>query len=271
MSNIQPIFREVLALCAWLVILSVIFVPLERLFALRPNKIWRPAILQDLGYYFFNGIAAALVLAIPISWAITGSHEIMPDAYLRWIGGLPMWATILATFLVGEVGFYWGHRLSHEWGPLWYFHAVHHEPTHLDFLVNTRASPVDIIFTRLCGLVPVYLLGLGNPNTSSGQIAPLLLLIGGKIWSFFIHANLRWRLGWFETILSSPRFHHWHHARLGPINRNYAPMVPFVDKLFGTYHLPENGSWPERYGIRTREEDAPVPEVKADQPSRVAS
>jgi sterol desaturase/sphingolipid hydroxylase (fatty acid hydroxylase superfamily) len=248
MSQIQSLFIELLRLCLWLVILAAIFVPLERLFAVRSEKIFRAAFLQDLGYYFFNGVAAAIILAIPIGWAIVASHALIPASYLAWVDALPLWIKIAATVVVGEIGFYWGHRWSHEWGPLWYFHAVHHEPTHLDWLVNTRASPVDIVFTRICGLAPVYFLGLGNPSSAAGQIGPVLLVLGGTVWSFFIHANLRWHLGWFEQILSSPRFHHWHHARVGPINRNYSPMLPVIDRIFGTLHLPAR-DWPERYGI----------------------
>ena len=67
---------------------------------------------------------------------------------------------MLAAVVVGEIGFYWGHRWSHETGWLWRFHAVHHSATHVNFLVNSRAHPVDIVFTRACGLVLPYATGL---------------------------------------------------------------------------------------------------------------
>jgi sterol desaturase/sphingolipid hydroxylase (fatty acid hydroxylase superfamily) len=34
---------------------------------------------------------------------------------------------------------------------------------------------------------------------------------------------------------------------------NYASMFPWLDRIFGTHHLPE--AWPERYGI-----DEPMPD-----------
>jgi sterol desaturase/sphingolipid hydroxylase (fatty acid hydroxylase superfamily) len=33
---------------------------------------------------------------------------------------------------------------------LCWFHAVHHSAEEIDFLVNSRADPPDMMFTRLC-------------------------------------------------------------------------------------------------------------------------
>ena len=33
----------------------------------------------------------------------------------------------------------------------------------MDWLVNTRAHPLDIVFVRLCGFIPMYALGQHNP------------------------------------------------------------------------------------------------------------
>jgi len=149
---------------------------------------------------------------------------------------------------VGEMGFYWGHRWSHEVPFLWQFHAIHQSAEHVDFMVSTRAHPVDMVFGRLCGLVPLYALGLAGPIGARGSAVPVAVLLAGRVWGYFIHANLRWRLGPLEWIVSSPAFHHWHHTLNGPINRNYASMLPWVDRMFGTFYLPK-GQWPVAYGI----------------------
>jgi len=71
----------------------------------------------------------------------------------------------------------------------------------------------------------------------------------GTLWRYFIHSNLRWRFEWLPLIVSTPAFHHWHHTSDEHINRNYAAMVPALDKLFGTWYLPKK--WPGAYGIGT--------------------
>jgi sterol desaturase/sphingolipid hydroxylase (fatty acid hydroxylase superfamily) len=77
----------------------------------------------------------------------------------------------------------------------------------------------------------------------------MLVLFIGSLWSFFIHANLRWRLGPFEEIIASPAFHHWHHTLEDHRDHNYSSMLPFVDRMFGTFYLPK--TWPAEYGTST--------------------
>jgi lathosterol oxidase len=65
--------------------------------------------------------------------------------------------------------------------------------------------------------------------------------------SVFNHVNLRVRLGWLEQVIAMPRFHYWHHA-VRPVDRNFAVHFPWIDRLFGTFHLPP-GAWPDELGI----------------------
>ena len=70
------------------------------------------------------------------------------------------------------------------------------------------------------------------------------------MWGFLIHANVRWRLGPLEWLISTPAFHHWHHTLAEPRDRNFAPMLPIMDWIFGTYYLPQQ--WPSAYGINDK-------------------
>ena len=165
------------------------------------------------------------------------------------MAGLPTWARIALALLVGELGFYWGHRWTHQIPWLWRFHSVHHSPEEIDWLVNSHAHPVDIVFVRLCGFVPMYALSLAQPMAGARiDTAPLIVMLIATMWGFFIHANIRWRFGWLEWIVSTPNFHHWHHTAGEHLNKNYASMLPFMDKLFGTSYLPKK-EWPAEYGV----------------------
>ena len=231
-------------------LLTVVFAPLERLFALHPQKLFRKAIATDLGYYFLSSLIPSLLLGVPLALVASAVHHSIPVAFTSAVAGWPTWLRIAVALVIGDIGFYWGHRWSHEIPLLWRFHAVHHSAEHVDFLVNTRAHPVDMVFTRLCGLVPLYVLGLAAPTRGTGSLIPLLVLLLGTVWGFFIHANVRWRFGPLEWFVATPAFHHWHHTNDGPayINKNYAPLLPWVDRLFGTLYLPKNKQ-PARYGI----------------------
>jgi sterol desaturase/sphingolipid hydroxylase (fatty acid hydroxylase superfamily) len=245
-ASLMPVLR----LSAWLAILVVIFVPLEYLFAAHPKEIWRKGIVTDLGYYFLNSLVPAMLLSVPAAMLAWTANRVIPGGFLAVMAGLPLWARVIAGLIAGEVGYYWGHRWSHEIPFLWRFHSIHHSAEHVDFLVNTRAHPLDMVFSRFFGLVPIYALGLAGPVGAIGMLVPVIVTLIATTWGFFIHANLRWRFGPLEWLISTPVFHHWHHTLSGPVNRNYSSTLPWVDRIFGTHYLPKE--WPTAYGIETK-------------------
>ena len=164
-----------------LAVVTVVFAPLEHMFAVHPARLFEKGWSVNLGWYFFNGLFTTLLLTPPavlIAWLI---HSTLPDALTGMAAGLPLWARMVAAMVVGEVGFYWGHRWSHELPLLWRFHAVHHSAEHVNFLVNTRGHPVDVIFTRLCGLTLLYATGLASPVGPNPSLVPMLVLFIGSL------------------------------------------------------------------------------------------
>ena len=245
-SQLHAMLITILRLSAWLAFLVVIFVPLERLFAAHPQKVLRKGIGADLGYFFISSLIPAALLSTPMALVAVGIHRVVPSGFLAMTAAWPLWLKTVVALVVSEIGYYWAHRLSHEIPFLWRFHSIHHSAEEVDFLVNTRAHPVDLVFGRFCALVPIYVLGLGGPKTAAGSLVPVLATLVTTAWGFFIHANLRWRFGPLEWIVSTPAFHHWHHTLSGPINRNYASTLPWLDRIFGTHYLPKE--WPNAYG-----------------------
>jgi sterol desaturase/sphingolipid hydroxylase (fatty acid hydroxylase superfamily) len=244
---------DVFRLCIWLVLVAVIFIPLERICAQRRQPVFRQEFLTDLGYYFLNNLVPKLLLVLPMSIVAWGVHHLEPNL-LSWAANLPLRTRFVLAIIVGEFGTYWGHRWSHEIPWLWRFHAIHHSAKEMDWLVNTRAHPLDMFFGRFSGLLPIYVLGLGQPTGDTADLVPVLYTLVGTLWSFLIHANISWRFGFLERLVATPAFHHWHHTNDGAayINKNYATIFPAMDLLFGSFYLPKQ-RWPQQYGI-----DAPM-------------
>lgn len=240
-----PLIIDLVRLTAWLTLLALVFTPIERLFTLRERG-RRRKFAADLGYYYLNGIVPTLLLALPLATLSALVRAVTPINWTRSIAAMPVWLGIVAGLVVAEIGSYWAHRWCHSSRYLWQFHAVHHTPEHLDWLANTRAHPVDIVVTRLGGLVPLYVLGLDHVGSGAG-IVPALITVIGTVWAFFVHANVRWRFGWVEHVVATPAFHHWHHTNDEFRDRNFAATLPMVDRLFGTLHLPDH--YPSVYGV----------------------
>lgn len=248
--QLLPYLLGVARLAVWLALLVIVFMPLERLSALHRRAFSARAFAQDAGYYFINGIIPALLMAVPLSFAALVAHSLVPWRVQAAIGSMPLWQRVIAGLVVGEIGFYWGHRWMHEIPFLWRFHAIHHAPEHVYFLMSARAHPIDNAFQKLCGFVPIYVLGIASPLTPNGTVVPALMVIILTLWGFFIHANTRLRLGPLEWLVATPAFHHWHHTRTDHRDHNYAPTLPWIDRLFGTYYMPR-GQWPAEYGTDT--------------------
>jgi sterol desaturase/sphingolipid hydroxylase (fatty acid hydroxylase superfamily) len=242
---------DLLRLSLWLVLFLAVFVPLERIFGKRSQPVFRKFFATDVFYYFLNGIVPKLLLTLSLIVLVAGLHRLVPLAFYSSVAAMPIWIRLAGALVVNEIGGYWGHRWSHEIPFLWRFHAIHHSAEEIDWLVTAKSHPADMFFTHLCASVPVYVLGLAQPLGNSADGVPMAVTVLTMYWAYFIHANVSWRFGWLEWLISTPHFHHWHHANDGPevVNKNYAATFPWADKCFGTLYLPK--VWPQRYGSDT--------------------
>ena len=231
---------DFLRLCLWLLLIMMVFVPLERICALRRQRLLREGFVIDLGYYFLNSLLPETHSDCPDGPGRLCSASPDPDRRSTRASRLSRGIRFAGALAIGELGFYWGHRWSHEIPFLWRFHAIHHTAEEMDWLVATRAHPVDMVFTRLCGVIPIYVLGLSQPARGTLDYVSLLVIFSSTLWGFFIHANLRWRLRPRPVAVDDAGpFHHWHHTYDEPLNKNFSAMLPWMDRLFGTYYAPK--------------------------------
>jgi sterol desaturase/sphingolipid hydroxylase (fatty acid hydroxylase superfamily) len=178
----------------------------------------------------------------------------------HWMSHVPLAIRFVLAVVIGDVGAYWGHRWSHEIPFLWHFHRIHHQAESIDWLVTTRAHPIDMVFMKFCGVALIYCSGLAQASLGQGSALMGTYIFLGGLWAYFVHANLGWRFGPLEQWLASPAFHHWHHSNESSqvIDRNYAAIFPWIDRLFGTLHLPSR-RWPASYGEKVAPAEPPVP------------
>jgi sterol desaturase/sphingolipid hydroxylase (fatty acid hydroxylase superfamily) len=222
---------------------ALVFVPIERFLGQRAQSPLRPEWRTDLAYFFVGHVGVQFVLI-----AITASTQTMA-ALAAWaplqstIGALPLWIAFPLAVVVADLAQSLLHRAYHRVPLLWRFHAVHHSVRHLDWLAGSRMHVVEVLLTRTFVLLP--LLVLGFPQAA---IHAYVVLVG--IQAVLAHADVGLRFGWLEKVLVLPRYHHWHHARdPGYVDANYAIHLPLIDRLFGTHRLPDDGSWPQEFGL----------------------
>ncbi len=223
------------------VLLFLVFLPLERLFARHTQPVFRGEYLNDLAFFAGQYVlwTAPVVAALG---ALARYADQLPLAELRAIpAGWPVWAQATLAIGLGDLCIYWGHRLAHRVNFLWRFHRVHHTAERLDWIAAYREHPLDNLYTRVIENAPALLLGF-----------PLELVAGlatfRGLWGLFIHSNAKLAVGPFKYILGSPDLHHWHHEIDRSSRCNFANLCPLWDLAFGTYFNPA-GAEPVRYGI----------------------
>lgn len=222
---------------------ALVFIPIEKMMAVRPLSPLRAEWRTDLAYFFMSHVLVQFVLiAVTASASTIAAFAVFPGLKAA-IQSLPVWLQFLLAVFCADLAQAVLHRAYHNVPLLWRFHAVHHSSRHMDWLAGSRIHLVEIVATRTVVLLPLIALGF-----SAEAVNGYVILVG--IQAVLAHANLRLDFGWLEYVLVTPRYHHWHHARHRDyIDVNYAIHLPVVDMLMGTFRRPPCGEWPDEYGV----------------------
>lgn len=226
-----------------LIAYSAVFIPIERLFARRPDQqVLRHGWRTDLAYFFVSSLLVQVTTLLTMKPAMVFFQWAAYPDLQAWVARQPFVFQFAEILLLTDLTQYWVHRLFHVVPALWRFHAIHHSTETMDWLAGSRLHLVDVAVTRGLTYVPVYILGFAE--------APLFAYVTFvSIQATFIHANVRFEFGPFRWLLATPQFHHWHHgAEQDAIDKNFAVHLPMLDWLFGTFFLPK-GRWPTSYGL----------------------
>jgi sterol desaturase/sphingolipid hydroxylase (fatty acid hydroxylase superfamily) len=222
---------------------TLIFVVIEKLFPLyKGQAIFRREWQTDLKHFAVNHFIVGLAL-LTVNFLLHHLFGWLVSSHFQQaVQHIPFLPQLLLCVLVADLAQYWTHRAYHEVPFLWRFHAVHHSVKTMDWLAGSRQHMLELVFTRVCVLAPLYILGF-----SEAAMNGYILIVGFQ--AVFNHANVHLPWGPLKYLIVTPDFHHWHHASDDEaIDRNYAAHYAFLDYLFGTAVKSKN-KFPANYGV----------------------
>jgi sterol desaturase/sphingolipid hydroxylase (fatty acid hydroxylase superfamily) len=222
---------------------TTIFVLIEKMFPLyRGQAVFRKEWQTDLAHFIVNHFLVGLILLI-VNFAI---HRVfgwmVRSDFQQAVQHISFIPQLLLCVLVADMMQYWTHRAYHEVPFLWKFHAVHHSAKTMDWIAGSRMHVLELIFTRVCVLGPLYVFGFEK------SVMDMYIIIVG-FQAVFNHANVHLPWGPLKFLIVTPDFHHWHHSSDdAAIDKNYAAHYAFLDYFFRTA-VKTKERFPEKYGV----------------------
>jgi sterol desaturase/sphingolipid hydroxylase (fatty acid hydroxylase superfamily) len=153
----------------WLIGVSAFFFLLEILAPWRKEQPrFRKDFWLDFFYMFFNFFLFSLIIYNAASdvvvrlfndgiKAVSGFDLQASNPMQHW----PLWAVLLAGFVVRDFVQWWVHRLLHRSSFLWEFHKVHHSVEQMGFAAHLRYHWMETVVYRSIEYIPLALMGIG--------------------------------------------------------------------------------------------------------------
>jgi ornithine lipid hydroxylase len=203
---------------------------------------WRESdgqLFADLAHTLLSkGVVQAIIAFAGIFGLTSLITPLTDEGYGIWPRDWPLWVQVILGVVTAEFGLYWAHRLSHEFHPLWRFHAVHHSVTKL-WVVNTGR------FHFINSLVSIAL-GVGAPLEVVLWLSAITAYIG-----VLTHCNVEMNFFFpLSYIFNTPELHRWHHSKkLREGNKNYSENIMIWDHVFRSFFIDTPRRPPANIGI----------------------
>lgn len=188
---------------------------------------WRTGLLLVLtsraAFWLLAWIIAVPAVALWAGVRGVGAFNVM---------ALPLWAEVLASFVLLDFAMWLQHWLTHKVPVLWRLHKVHHADPDLDVSTAIRFHPGEIVFSVFWKAGWVVLLGVSAP-----------VIVAFEMWlvanAIFNHGNVELPRAFdrfLRRFLVTPDMHFVHHSvLLTEQQSNYGFALTVWDRLFGTY------------------------------------
>ncbi|WP_189045150.1 sterol desaturase family protein [Aliidongia dinghuensis] len=210
---------------------------LEKSFPIEPNQ---PRAEVWLDYKL---VAASVLIPYVLSSATAFSSSAILSAagggffHLR-ADGWWLAPSLVVYILAADLYRYWMHRLSHMIPALWQIHSFHHSAEAVTFVTGARHHWLDRVLND--AFFPFFPIVFQTP--------PEIVLIGNFIYFLpdgCAHLNVKFSLGRFVMWINSPQYHRIHHSTQPEhFNKNFAPLLPLWDIVFGTAWRPAKDEFP---------------------------
>ncbi len=232
---VHPVYivSAVLSLAA----LAVGAVALESRAAPDRRALWRAAGL-NLGYSLTVTalVTPVVLLAAP---AIVAAVNRLGGGLIRLpSAGAWFWLSLLVVLLATDLLEYLYHRTEHAVPFLWRLHALHHSEEHFNATTALRQIWFDQLVRALI-LSPIV--GIAFSVAPGVLVTERLLRTVNNL-----HAHMGWRVNWGPLwwLVTSPQYHRCHHSTAAHVmNKNFAPIFPMWDLVFGTCYRPAPGEY----------------------------
>jgi sterol desaturase/sphingolipid hydroxylase (fatty acid hydroxylase superfamily) len=213
--------------------------------------------LNNILYLVLNILFLRWVLpASTVGWSVLSLDKVWG---LLAAFDLPFWFKLVIGMLALDLAGYFAHVMLHKSSLLWRLHAMHHSDVDFDWSTGFRFHPLEGLFTS--GIKLLVIAGVGVP-----PLAVALIETWGFLQNMYGHANARFPakleklLHW---LVVTPDMHRVHHsALLEESLRNYGIILPWWDRLFGTYQAePLGGHEAMKFGLDWLRHETSVPEL----------
>lgn len=201
--------------------------------------------INDVGHGILVG-SLSRPIATPVAVGVLGVVVAVDDrarAAGPWPHQWSMAGQVALGLALWSFANYWTHRWFHRVGRLWWFHALHHDPTRMQLLKGNRIHVAEDLVRSIVMLAPLLLLG-----------APAHVVLWIAMWNnaegTLAHSNVDVRFpAWAHRWLPTPQNHRLHHAGDRQLqDSNFGGITYLWDQLFGTYHHPVQHPFTE-YGL----------------------
>lgn len=227
---------------------------LEKFFPLNSKKSTKDEVIHNLGWVFINDhllpeVSVMLtslfrVSFIPALWIFSDQQRFLFEQKVEFEFSNPFLLAIVVFFSRDLIAWL-VHRFLHGNRFMWKIHMLHHSSSQMNGLAGSRGHWLENLIFDFAMAIPVIIFKVPLMGLS-------LIVLWEILITFFIHSNIRLKKKGIFKIVTSPLYHHWHHALFFQYKdgQNFGIYTNLFDRLFGTYYCPDEN--PEAYGIKEK-------------------